>query len=65
MIRRSPIDSDVLNAGSQRTMTETLGVGFTDFIRDVLSANMPWIIVLVQLFGILYGGGSENHCSYA
>ncbi|MGF1692457.1 hotdog fold thioesterase [Photobacterium kagoshimensis] len=52
------IDIDELNASSKNTLVEHLGIRYTEFDDDSLSATMPVDARTHQPFGMLHGGAS-------
>jgi 1,4-dihydroxy-2-naphthoyl-CoA hydrolase len=58
MIWKQPVHLDYLNQLNSRTLNEALGITFTAFGDDFLSATMPVNHATVQPFRILHGGAS-------
>ncbi|KMV31568.1 hotdog fold thioesterase [Photobacterium swingsii] len=52
------IDIDELNASSKNTLVEHLGIRYTEFDDNSLSATMPVDARTHQPFGMLHGGAS-------
>ena len=55
---RRPLDLDALNAMSQGTAMEPLGIVFTEIGPDYLRATMPVDARTHQPYGLLHGGAS-------
>lgn len=58
MIWKQPFTLDSLNALNRNTMGEALGIAFTAFGDDFITATMPANQNTVQPFRILHGGAS-------
>ena len=58
MIWKKHMTLDALNAFSKNTLTEALGIEFTEIGDDFLTARMPVDARTVQPFRILHGGAS-------
>jgi 1,4-dihydroxy-2-naphthoyl-CoA hydrolase len=58
MIWKVPPTLDALNSIGQNSLSDTLGIQFTDFGDDFLMASMPVDHRTVQPFRILHGGAS-------
>jgi uncharacterized protein (TIGR00369 family) len=58
MTFREPVDLAALNASSRDTLTEHLGIVFTDAGDDWLRATMPVDARTKQPYGLLHGGAS-------
>jgi 1,4-dihydroxy-2-naphthoyl-CoA hydrolase len=58
MIWKHAINLDVLNESSINSLSQHLGIEFTDFGTDFLTAKMPVDHRTVQPYGILHGGAS-------
>ncbi len=57
-IWKRPFNLEALNALSQNTLVEHLGITFTEFGNDYLCARMPVDHRTVQPMGLLHGGAS-------
>jgi 1,4-dihydroxy-2-naphthoyl-CoA hydrolase len=57
-IFKTPISLDILNNNLGNNMTHHLGIVFTEFGDDFLSAKMPIDHRTTQPYGILHGGAS-------
>jgi 1,4-dihydroxy-2-naphthoyl-CoA hydrolase len=57
-IFHKPITLEALNALSEKTMAECIGIQFTGIGEDFLEARMPVDQRTVQPFGLLHGGAS-------
>lgn len=55
---KNPPDLDQLNATSENTLMQTLGIRFSAVGEDWLSATMPVDAHTHQPFGLLHGGAS-------
>ena len=58
MIWKQPVDISVINKLSSNSMVDHLGIEFTAFGNDYLSAKMPVDQRTKQPFGLLHGGAS-------
>ena len=58
MIWKHKIDLDAINASGKQSLTGHLGIEFTDWGDDYLSAKMPVDKRTVQPYGLLHGGAS-------
>ena len=58
MIWKNKIDIDAINASSEQTLSGHLGIEFTEWGDDYISAKMPVDKRTVQPFGLLHGGAS-------
>lgn len=58
MIWKQKIDIDAINSTGAQSITEVLGIEFTDSGDDYLTAKMPVDKRTIQPFGILHGGAS-------
>lgn len=58
MIWKNKIDIDAINATSKQTLSGHLGIEFTAWGDDYISAKMPVDKRTIQPFGLLHGGAS-------
>ncbi|MBI5272607.1 MAG: hotdog fold thioesterase [Chlamydiia bacterium] len=54
----TPLDLAELNSRAKNTLSEHLGISFTDVGQDSLTATMPVDVRTVQPMGLLHGGAS-------
>jgi len=58
MIWKQPVDIKIINSYTANSVIEQLGIEFTEFGDDYISAKMPVDHRTKQPFGILHGGSS-------
>ena len=58
MIWKQPVDIKTINSFTANSVIEQLGIEFTEFGDDYISAKMPVDHRTKQPFGILHGGSS-------